>query len=144
MVVLRSPLAITVGVLTAWAAVLVLAVLIARVAITDFSQIESPGGALLAVVGAIGTLPDLVRLTTGRLHRWRLELGPDGLTYRGFRTSRTIPWNRVTRVETQRRSPAGIRVESRDGDVVVPILAFGIDPDQLVEEIRTRSRSRQR
>ena len=53
---------------------------------TDFDEIEAPGATLLTVVGALGMLPDLVRLLTGRLHRWRLEIGPETVRYRGYRT----------------------------------------------------------
>jgi hypothetical protein len=48
---------------------------------SDLLALEAPGASLVMVVGAVGSLPDLLRLLTGRLHRWRLELGPDALIY---------------------------------------------------------------
>lgn len=107
------------------------------VAVTDFSELESPGFSLVAIVGALAGLPDLVRLLTGRLHRWRLELGPEALVYRGYRTDLTVPWAKVGRATIQAKSPAGVLVNVRgeSKDPVIPIAAFDVPAEQLVEEI---------
>ena len=109
----------------------------AFVAVTDFSELESPGFSLVTIVGAIALLPDLVRLLTGRLHRWRLVLGPDSLTYRGYRTDLTVPWSKVGRATIQAKAPAGVLINVRGEwkDPVVPIAAFAVPAEQLVEEI---------
>ncbi len=109
----------------------------AFIAVTDFSELESPGFSLVAIVGALAGLPDIVRLLTGRLHRWRLELGPDALTYRGYRTDLTVPWAKVGRATIQAKSPAGVRVNVRgeSKDPVIPFVAFDVPAEQLVEEI---------
>jgi hypothetical protein len=107
------------------------------VAVTDFSELESPGFSLVAILGAVALLPDLVRLLTGRLHRWRLVLGPDALTYRGYRTDLTVPWSKVGRATLQTKAPAGVLVNVRGEakDPVLPIAAFDVPAEQLVEEI---------
>lgn len=105
-------------------------------ALTDFSTLESPGFSIVAILGAIAGLPDLARLLTGRLHRWRLELGPESLTYRGYRTELTVPWSKVGRASIQSK-PAGVLINVRgtSKDPVVPIAAFAVPAEQLVEEI---------
>ena len=109
----------------------------AFVAVTDFSELESPGFSLVTIVGAVAGLPDLVRLLTGRLHRWRLVLGPDSLTYRGYRTDLTVPWSKVGRATIRSKGPAGVLVNIRgeSKDPVVPIAAFAVPAEQLIEEI---------
>lgn len=141
-VVITSPLPVTVGLLVAWGALLVVAILTARAAVTDFGAIEAPGASLVMVVGAVGMLPDLARLVTGRLHRWTVRLTADGLGYRGYRTSVFVPWREVRKVAIQRRGPAGVRVETRQGPVVLPAAAFTVPADQLVQEIRARAARR--
>jgi hypothetical protein len=129
----------------AWLAVLVVAGVWGYVAVTDLDALESPGFALLTVVGAAGSLPDLVRLLTGRLHRWRLELGPDTVTYRGYRTDQSWPWSEVRGARIQQGRPAGVAIDLRGGgaDPVVPIVAFDVPAEQLVEEIhRARAAAR--
>lgn len=133
---------------TAWPLVGVFVAVMAMVAlwayavVTDFSAIESPGFTLVTIAAAVGLLPDLVRLLAGRLHRWRLELGPDALTYRGYRTDLTVPWSEVGRATVQTKGPAGVLINVRgmSKDPVVPILAFDVPAEQLVEEI-TRART---
>jgi hypothetical protein len=121
----------------AWLAVLVVAGTWAYVAVTDFDALESPGFSLLTIVGAVGTLPDLVRLLTGRLHRWRLELGPETVTYRGYRTAQSWPWSKVHGARIQEGRPTGVAIDLRGAgaDPVVPIVAFDVPGEQLVEEI---------
>ncbi|HWJ09752.1 MAG TPA: hypothetical protein VNS46_10275, partial [Nocardioides sp.] len=133
----RAPTATVVGLLVAWAMLLVTAAAWAWLAVTDFGALESPGFALVAVVGALASLPDLVRLLTGRLHRWTLELGPVSLRYRGYRTDVTVPCRDVKGAAIQRRNPAGVRIDLRgsDADVVVPITAFAVPAEQLVDEV---------
>lgn len=133
----RAPAPTVAGLLLAWAALLVVAGLWAWLAVADFGALESPGFALLAIAGGLASVPDLVRLLTGRLHRWTLELGPAALTYRGYRTAVTVPWRDVKGAAVQRRNPAGVRIDLRAAqeDVVVPITAFDVPAEQLVEEV---------
>lgn len=133
----RAPVLTVAGLLVAWAALLVVAALWAWLAVTDFGALESPGFALLAIVGGLASVPDLVRLLTGRLHRWTLELGPTSLTYRGYHTDVTVPCRDVRGAAVQRRNPAGVRIDLRAGRdaVVVPITAFAVPAEQLVEEV---------
>ncbi|CAB4939869.1 unannotated protein [freshwater metagenome] len=121
----------------AWLAVLVVAGVWSFVAVTDFGALESPGFTLVTIVGAVGSLPDLVRLLTGRLHRWRLEIGPETLTYRGYRTDRSWSWTEVRGARIQQRGPAGVAIDLRGAgtDPIVPITAFDVPAEQLVEEI---------
>lgn len=133
----RAPLLTVAGLLVAWAALLAVAVLWAWLAVTDFGALESPGFALLAIAGGLASVPDLVRLVTGRLHRWALDLGPTSLTYRGYRTEVSVLWRDVKGAAVQRRNPAGVRIELRAGRdaVVVPITALDVPAEQLVEEV---------
>lgn len=142
--VFRAP-ALTVWPLVgAWMAVMVTAVAWGWVLMTDLGALESPGFSLVTVVGSIGLLPDFARLLTGRLHRWTLTLGPDELTYRGYRTDVSVPWKDVRGAEIQQRGPAGVRIDLRGArakDPVVPISAFTVPAEQLVEEIVRARRS---
>lgn len=129
----------------AWLALLVVAAVWAYVAFTDFDAIESPGFTLVTIAGALASLPDLARLLTGRLHRWRLELGPDSISYRGYRTNETWPWSKVHGARIQSRAPAGVAIDVKGPgtDPVVPITAFDVPAEQLVEEIeRARAAAR--
>lgn len=133
----RAPLLTVAGLLVAWAALLVVALLWAWLAVTDFGTLESPGFALLAIGGALASVPDLVRLLTGRLHRWTLVLAPTSVTYRGYHTAVSVPTRDVKGAVVQQRNPAGVRIDLRAGQdaVVVPITAFDVPADQLVEEV---------
>jgi hypothetical protein len=136
--VFRAP-ALTVWPLVgAWVAIMCTAVTWGVVMLDDFSALESPGFSLVVVIGAVGLIPDFVRLLTGRLHRWTLILGPDDLTYRGYRTNVSYPWKEVSGAKIQRRGPAGVRIDLRGAqrkDPVVPITAFPVPAEQLIEEI---------
>lgn len=142
--VFEAPATTTWPLLGAWVAALVVATIWGYVALTDFDELESPGFALLTIVGALASLPDFVRLLTGRLHRWRLELGPDALTYRGYRTDQTWPWSKVHGARIQARGPAGLLVDVKGSgpDPVVPITAFAVPAEQLVEEIERAKSAR--
>lgn len=144
--VIDSPAVIAWSLVGAWVGLLVVAALWVVVAATDLGSIESPGFTLVMVLGAVGSLPDLVRLLTGRLHRWRLVLGPDELSYRGYRTEVTLPWSRVHGARVQRRGPAGVLIDrlGTGPDPVVPITAFTLPPEQIVEEIQRRVGARRR
>lgn len=143
----------------AWAAVLGVAAVWAYVAVTDLDELESPGFALVTIVGAVGSLPDLARLVTGRLHRWRVVIGPESLTYRGYRTDRTWPLSKIhgvrfnpprslrrreARSEDERRL-AGVVIDLKGTgeDPVIPMAAFRAAPQTIVEEIeRARTAAR--
>jgi hypothetical protein len=135
----------------AWAAVLWVAATWAYVAVTDFGELESPGFALVTVVGAVGSLPDLARLVTGRLHRWRVVIGPESITYRGYRTDRTWPLSKIhgarfnpprsLRLSGARsddeRQLAGVVIDLKGAgaDPVIPMAAFRAAPQTMIEEI---------
>lgn len=133
----RAPAATVWPLLGAWFAALALAASWLHLAVTDFSALEAPGAVLVAVAGALGSVPDLVRLLTGRLHRWRLEIGPESLTYRGYHTDETLPWSQIHGARLQQRGPAGVLVDVKGAgkDLVVPITAFTVPAEQLVEDI---------
>lgn len=139
-VVISSPAVAAAGLLVAWLAALVLAAVWAVIAVVDFDRIEAPGFTIVLWVGALATLPDLVRLLTGRLHRWRVLIGPDGVTYRGYRTDETVPWAGLKRVTVSERKPAGVVLDRRGGgpDPVIPAAAFTVPAEQIAEEIRNR------
>lgn len=135
--IFRAPLLTVAGLLVAWLMLLVVAALWAYLALTDFAALESPGFAAVTIVAALASLPDLFRLVTGRLHRWTLTLGPTTLSYRGYRTDLTVPCRDVRGAVIQQRNPAGVRIDLRAGaeDIVVPITAFDVPAEQLVDEI---------
>ncbi len=135
----------------AWAALLCVAAVWSYVAVTDFSELESPGSTLVTIVGAVGSLADLGRLLTGRLHRWRVVIGPESITYRGYRTDLTWPLARVhgARFNPPRsirrsgsksdgsRQLAGVVIDLKGAgaDPVIPMVAFRASPDTILEEI---------
>lgn len=133
----RAPAATVWPLLGAWFAALAMAASWVYLAVTDFSALEGHGWILVTVVGALGSAPDLVRLLTGRLHRWQLEIGPESLTYRGYRTDKTWPWSTIRGARVQQRGPAGVLIDVKGAgkDVVVPITAFAVPAEQLVEDI---------
>ena len=137
--VLRAPVTTGLALLVALAAAYVAAGWIAWLAVTDLDALEAPGASLVAVLGAVGMLPDVVRLLTGRLHRWTLEVGPETVRYRGYRTDVTYPRREVRGATVQRRGPAGVRIDVRGGGgPVVPAAAFDVPAEQVLEELRRR------
>jgi hypothetical protein len=136
--VFLAPAATVWSLVGAWLALLVVAALWVVIGVTDLDDIESPGFALVAVLGALASLPDLARLLTGRLHRWRLELGPESISYRGYRTAETWPWSSVHGARIHPRGPAGVAIDVKGAreDPVVPITAFDVPAEQLIEEIQ--------
>jgi hypothetical protein len=143
--VFRAPSLTVWPLVGAWVALLVTAAVWGWLALTDFDALESPGFSLITVVGALASLPDLVRLLTGRLHRWTVAIGPEQLTYRGYRTDLTVPWKDVHGAVVQERGPAGVRIDLRGDrpDPVVPVTAFDVPAEQVVEEIiRARKAAR--
>ncbi len=135
--IFRAPMLTVVGLLVAWLMLLATAALWAYLALTDFAALESPGFSLVTIVAALASLPDVLRLVTGRLHRWTLELGPETLTYRGYRADVTVRCRDIRGAAIQQRNPAGVRIDLRASadDIVVPITAFAVPAEQLVEEI---------
>ena len=121
----------------AMVAMMAVAVMWAYVAVTDFDSLESPGFTLVTIVAAVGAIPDFGRLVSGRLHRWRLELGPEIIRYRGYRTDLAVPWSKVHGARIQARGPAGVLIDVKgaEKDPVVPITAFAVPAEQLIEEI---------
>ncbi len=136
--VFLAPAATVWSLVGAWLALLIVAASWVVIGATDLDDIESPGLALVAVIGALASLPDLSRLLTGRLHRWRLELGPESISYRGYRAAETWPWSSVRGARIHARRPAGVAIELKGAgeDPVVPITAFSVPAEQLIEEIQ--------
>lgn len=136
----ESPALLAGSLVAAWFLVLVVAVLWAWVAVTDVDRIESPGFTFLVVLGAVASLPDLVRLLTGRLHRWRLVLGPEELTYEGYRTRETVPYRKLHGARVQRERPVGVLVDRKGAgpDLVIPSPAFLVPAEQLAEVVTAR------
>ena len=101
-------------------------------------RLATAGFSVVVVLGSIGLLPDFARLLTGRLHRWTLILGPDELTYRGYRTNVSYLWKEISGAKIQQRGPAGVRIDLRGAqrkDPVVPITAFTVPAEQFIDEI---------
>lgn len=137
--VLRAPALTVVALLVALAAAYVAAGWLAWLAATDLAELEAPGASLVAVLGAIGLVPDVVRLLTGRLHRWTLEVGPEVVRYRGYRTDVAYPRRDVRGGTIQRRGPAGVRIDVRGGTgPVVPAAALDVPAEQVIEVLRNR------
>lgn len=144
--------------LTAWLMMWVLAGLIAFVLATrGMNAVESPGAAVAIVGATLASIPDAVRLLTGRLHRWRLSWGPDGVSYRGFRTSLELPPGKLKGARLQatrlfRYDAVPTPMRPRDGgprgfgvvldrsgnapDILVPQVFFREPAEQLVDEIK--------
>lgn len=149
---IQAPGSLVWPLVVAWGAVPALAAAFVVQAIVDFDSIESPGAVLVVVVATVAGLPDWLRLVTGRLHRWRVVLGPDGLRYSGYRTVTEAPWSMVrgasvqtggtTRGEKKRRRTAGVLIDLKGAqpDPVIPTAAFDVPAEQLVEEIQKRLR----
>lgn len=139
-VVFRAPGLIVWPLVIAFLLVMPLGALWLYLLITDIDSVDSPGAGFAVVVGAIAAIPDLVRLLTGRLHRWELRLDPEGYRYRGFRTEQSRRWSQVHGAEIQTRRPAGVRIDLKGTgpDLVVPIAAFDVPAEQIVEEIEKR------
>lgn len=144
--VLEAPGTLVWPLVIAWLLVLAAALGFAVLLVADADQVEAPGAGVAAVLGAVASLPDLVRLLGGRLHRWRLTLGPDGFTYRGYRTDVTAPWSKVHGASIQQRGPAGVVIDRKGTgpDVVVPITAFDVPAEQIVAEIDQKLADRRR
>jgi hypothetical protein len=145
-VVIESPALIVwpvvVSCLVLYAAALGLALLL----VLGSDDLESPGAAVVGAIGAVMGAPDMFRLVTGRLQRWRLILGPDGFTYRGYRTVETVPWSKVHGASIQRGKDAGVLIDRKGTgpDRLIPILAFDVPAEQVLEEVEARAGSRRR
>lgn len=137
---IRSPATLARGLVLAWLLMFGVGALWLVVMFTDFDAIEAPGATMVTIVGLLASLPDFLRLLRGRLHRWELTLGPDGYRYRGYRTNESLAWSKVRGARIQARKPAGVRIDRRGNapDLVVPIIAFDVPPEQIVEEIQAR------
>jgi hypothetical protein len=110
--VFRAPRLTVWPLLGAWIALLATAAAWSWLAVTDVGALESPGF-------------------------WTLALGPEQLSYRGYRTAVVVPWEDVRGAVLQERGPAGVRIDLRGArtDPVVPITAFDVPAEQLVDEI---------
>jgi hypothetical protein len=145
-VVIQSPALIVWPVVLACVLLYLCAVAFAVLLMIDPGNVESPGAAVVGAIGVVLGAPDMFRLMTGRLHRWRLDLMPDAFTYRGYRTAETVPWSKVHGASVQRGKDAGVLIDRKGSgpDLLVPIAAFDVQADQLVEEIDLWIRRRRR
>lgn len=152
-----APTLLVGAVLVGWLGVWVLVVLLVATLVTGgVAALERPGAALVLVAVAVTTLPDVVRLARGRLHRWRFALGPDGVSYCGYRTAVEIPWSRVrgthlqasrlfrwgavpARMRPDEAGPRGyglvIEVAGTAPDVLVPQFFLRVPVEQLLAEV---------
>lgn len=152
-----APALLVGAVLVGWLAVVVLVVLLVMTVVTGgVAALERPGAALVLAAVAVATLPDVVRLALGRLHRWRFALGPAGVSYRGYRTRVEVPWSRVRGAHLQasrlvrwgavparmRPEEAGhrgyglvIEVAGKGPDVLVPQFFLRVRVEQLLAEV---------
>lgn len=132
--VVTSPGLIVWPLVGAWFTALGAAVMTGWFVLADSSMIETPVLAVVFVLGAVASLPDLLRLVTGRLHRWRVTLTPDALTYRGYRTDLTVAWEDLHGAKINQR-PAGVLVDLKGQrpDLVIPYPAFDVPAQQFVD-----------
>lgn len=144
--VIESPALIVWPVVLSWLVLFVSAVGLPVLLVVDPDAVEAPGAAVATGIGAVMAVPDTFRLLTGRLHRWRLTLGPDGYTYRGYRTDETVPWSKVHGASIRRGKDAGVVIDRKGTgpDLVVPITAFDVPAEQIVEEVQARIGARRR
>jgi hypothetical protein len=99
--------------------------------VRDPQDVPHPGFVLVVGIAALGALPTAVRLLTGRLHVWRLELD-QGLRYVGGRVDVTIPWPQV-RALTLNEHATRLLVEPDEGPVLaVPMLVFDVPAAQVL------------
>ena len=140
--VVDTPRSVPALLVAGWLLMVVSTVVWCVAAALDLGSVDSPGFALVMGLAALGSIPDLVRLATGRLHRWRVVADDEGIHYRGWRTDARVPWSDVRRVRWQER-PAGVVVEQRgETQLRIPITSFDEDPLQLAEALdQRRSRS---
>ncbi|MDR6208553.1 multisubunit Na+/H+ antiporter MnhB subunit [Nocardioides zeae] len=136
---LRAPAGLVAAVLLAWLAVLVAAIAWVVVLATDVGEVGSLAGTVAMVLAALWSVPDLLRLVTGRLHRWRLDADGGGVHYRGRRTDVSLPWGDVRRVRVSDEKPFGVRIEVREGsDVLVPDGPLPVWSADLARALETR------
>ena len=124
-----------------WLCVLAGAAVWAWVAVTDPSRVTEAGPLAVMGIGAVASLPDLVRLLTGRMHRWRVTLTPETVSYQGYRRAVSEPWTAVAGVRVVRGRRVGVVVDLKASrpDLVLPYTAFLVRPDVLAREIAARS-----
>ena len=135
-----SPLALTAALLGAWLLLVVSAGAWVVLGITDLDAVETPGAALVIVLGTLGSAPEAVRLIQGRLHRWRIVVDDRGLTYRGYHTDVTVTWAQVRGADLHHAKPIGVLVDLKASrpDFVIPSTAFLVPADQIVGLIQKR------
>lgn len=161
-VTIKAPALQVAAALLAWLVMWVVSGLIVFVvASRGMNAVESPGAAVAIIGATLASIPDTIRLLTGRLHRWRLSWGPGGVVYRGFRTSLDVPPGRLKHVGLQasrlfRWSGVPPRLRPREGGprgygvllaprgaeavVLVPQILFREPAEQVAEELRAAAR----
>lgn len=112
--------------------------------LTDPGGTTFPAGLLALLVAAVGLLPDLVRLLRGRLYRWELRLDDEGYRYRGYRTDESGRWSQVHGARIVTGKDAGVLIDRKGTgpDRLVPLAAFDVPAEQILEEIEQRLHGR--
>lgn len=138
-VLVESPTALVALLVGAWLVMLLAVAAWVVVAVTDFAAVENPGFLLVMVLGGVGSLPDLARLLTGRLHRWRVIADDAGIRYRGYHTDRTLAWSEISGIRSQQKPP-GVTVAQKGGGtgIVLPAIAFDLHPDAIADALQER------
>ncbi|MCY7396166.1 MAG: hypothetical protein LH468_08465 [Nocardioides sp.] len=139
-IVFETPALVLWPLLLAWMLLLATAAAWIVVVATDITSLDAPVFVFLIIVAALGSLPDLARLLSGRLHRWRLTVDDLGVTYRGYRTDVTLPWAELQGATLQHRDPRGLRLDRRGSgpDVVVPMAPFTDRAPEIIELVEHR------
>ena len=144
--VVEAPVLLVVLLVGAWVSTLAVFLFWIYALLTGPLSAGSVFAVLVYGLVGLGSLPDFVRMLTGRLHRWRVVADDIGVRYRGYRTDRAFTWGQVSAVRSS-ADPPGVAVEPRDGSpaVLLPALAFDVTPDALAASLeRRRTRLDQR
>lgn len=154
-VVFRAPASVVLGLVALVVGLVLGAVLFVWAALTGTDMGTGrygPGGLLAALLFGV---PDFWRLVTGRLHWWTLEVGPERLDYRGYRTKVSVPWSAVNGARVQqhlpgrafgRRArpgrPAGVVLDLKASrpDPLLQAALFGHHPQQIADAVNARAR----
>ncbi len=134
---LRASGVVVASLLGAWGLMLLSVVLWVIVLLTDAASLDSPGFMIITVLGAIGSLPDLLRLARGRLHRWTIRTDETGFHYAGWHTRLDVPWSDVRGFTGQDR-PAGVLVRLGDGEsITLTVTPFDVTPAGLATRLQS-------
>ncbi len=98
--------------------------------------VSRPGLAVFTALGALVMLPAWFRLLTGRLHLWRLELGPDVLRWVAIRETTEVDWSDIRHVELRERDTQ-LWIERRDTvePLGIPLLGFDYPGEEILAAV---------